>query len=74
MLLQIVNVTVYNLARTGPTMYTAPSPFDELTTHRMERPLEELVSAPVVLVVVMMDVLLLVGFLPAAARRFLTAR
>ena len=29
-------------------MYTAPSPFDELTTHRLERPLEELVPAPVV--------------------------
>jgi hypothetical protein len=31
-------------------MYTAPSPFDELTTHRLERPLEELeesVAAPV---------------------------
>ena len=48
MLQQIVNVTVYNLARTPPTMYTAPSPFDELTTHRLERPLEELVPAPVV--------------------------
>jgi hypothetical protein len=48
MLLQIVNVPVYNLARTEPTMYTAPSPFDELTTHRLERPLEELVPAPVV--------------------------
>jgi hypothetical protein len=48
MLLQIVNVTVYNLARTGPTMYTAPSLFDEPTTHRLERPLDELVSAPVV--------------------------
>ena len=48
MLLQIVNVTVYNLARTEPTMYTAPSPFDELTTHRLERPLEKLVPAPVV--------------------------
>ena len=29
-------------------MYTAPSPFDELTTHRLERPLEQLVPAPVV--------------------------
>jgi hypothetical protein len=29
-------------------MYTAPSPFDELKTYRMERPLEELVPAPVV--------------------------
>jgi hypothetical protein len=30
-------------------MYTAPSPFDELTTHRLERPLEELVvPAPAV--------------------------
>jgi len=48
MLLQIVNVTVYNLARTGPTMYTAPSPIDEPTTHRLERPLDELVPAPVV--------------------------
>jgi len=48
MLLKIGNVTVYNLARTPPTMHTAPSPFDELTTHRLERPLEELVPAPVV--------------------------
>ena len=48
MLLQIVNVAVYNLVRTEPTMYTAPSPFDELTTHRLETPLEELVPAPVV--------------------------
>ncbi len=48
MLPQIVNVTVYNLARTGPTMYTAPSPIDEPTTHRLERPLDELVPAPVV--------------------------
>jgi hypothetical protein len=29
-------------------MYTAPSPVDELTTHRLERPLEESVPAPVV--------------------------
>jgi hypothetical protein len=29
-------------------MYTAQSPIDELTTHRLERPLEELVPAPVV--------------------------
>ena len=29
-------------------MYTAPSPLDELTTHRLERPLDELVPAPVV--------------------------
>jgi hypothetical protein len=29
-------------------MYTAPSPFDELTTHRLERPLDELVPMPVV--------------------------
>jgi hypothetical protein len=48
MLLQIVNVTVYNLARTEPTMYTAPSSVDEPTTHRLERPLDELVLAPVV--------------------------
>jgi hypothetical protein len=48
MLLQIVNVTVYNLARTGPTMYTAPFPVDEPTTHRLETPLDELVPAPVV--------------------------
>lgn len=48
MLLQIVNVTVSNLARTEPTMYTAPSPLDELTTHRLERPLDESVPAPVV--------------------------
>ena len=48
MLLQIVNVTVYNLARTEPTMSTALSPFDEPTTHRLERPLDELVPAPVV--------------------------
>ena len=48
MLLQIVNVTVYNLARTEPAMYTALSPFDEPTTHRLERQLDELVPAPVV--------------------------
>jgi hypothetical protein len=48
MLLQIVNVTVYNLTRTEPTMYTAPSPVDEPTTHRLETPLDELVPAPVV--------------------------
>ena len=48
MLVQIVNVTVYNLARTEPTMSTALSPFDEPTTHRLERPLDELVPAPVV--------------------------
>ena len=48
MLLQIVNVTVYNLTRTEPAMYTAPSPFDEPTTHRLETPLDELVPAPVV--------------------------
>ena len=48
MLLQIVNATVYNLARTEPAMYTAPSPFDEPTTHRLETPLDELVPAPVV--------------------------
>ena len=47
MLLQIVDVAVYNLARTEPTMYTAVSPFDEPTTHRLERP-HELVPAPVV--------------------------
>ena len=29
-------------------MNTAPSPFDELTTHRLERPLDESVPAPVV--------------------------
>jgi hypothetical protein len=29
-------------------MYTAPSPYDEITTHRSEKPLEELVPAPVV--------------------------
>jgi hypothetical protein len=29
-------------------MYTAPSPVDELTTHRLERQLDELVAAPVV--------------------------
>ena len=29
-------------------MYTAQSPLDELTTHRLESPLEELVPAPVV--------------------------
>jgi hypothetical protein len=29
-------------------MYTAQSPFDELTAHRLERPLEELAPAPVV--------------------------
>jgi hypothetical protein len=29
-------------------MYTAPSPFAEPTTHRLERPLDELVPAPVV--------------------------
>ncbi|MFZ0904312.1 MAG: hypothetical protein WAN71_10670 [Mycobacterium sp.] len=29
-------------------MYTAQSPVDELTTHRLESPLEELVPAPVV--------------------------
>jgi hypothetical protein len=28
-------------------MYTAPSPLDEPTTHRLERPLDELVPAPV---------------------------
>jgi hypothetical protein len=43
-----VNVHVYNLARTAPTMYTALSPVDEPTTHRLERPLDELVPAPVV--------------------------
>ena len=48
MLLQIVNVTVYNLTSTEPAMYTAPSPFDEPTTHRLETPLDELVPAPVV--------------------------
>ncbi len=48
MLPSIVNVTVYNLARTGTTMYTATSPIDEPTTHRLERPLDELVPAPVV--------------------------
>src|ERR1700719_4535702 len=48
MLLQIVNVTVYNLTRTEPTMYTAPSPYDERTTRRLERPLDELAPAPVV--------------------------
>jgi hypothetical protein len=48
MLLQIVNVAVYNLVRTEPTMYTAPSLLDERTTHRLERPLDELVPAPVV--------------------------
>ena len=47
-MLRIVNVAVYNLARTEPTMYTALSPVDELTTHRLESPLEELVPAPVV--------------------------
>jgi hypothetical protein len=47
--MQIVNVTVYNLvARITPTMYTAPSPVDETTAHRLERPLDELVPAPVV--------------------------
>ena len=46
MLLQIVNATVYNLARTEPAMYTAPSPLYEPTTHRLERPLDELVPAP----------------------------
>ena len=29
-------------------MYTALSPFDEPTTHRLERPLDELVPAPAV--------------------------
>ena len=29
-------------------MYTAPPPFDETTTHRLERPLDELVPAPAV--------------------------
>ena len=29
-------------------MYTAPSPYDERTTHRLERPLDELAPAPVV--------------------------
>src|SRR6516164_5146345 len=29
-------------------MYTAPSPVDETTAHRLERPLDELVPAPVV--------------------------
>jgi hypothetical protein len=48
MLQQIVNVTVYNLARTEPSMYTAPSPVAEPTTHRLETPLDELVPAPVV--------------------------
>jgi hypothetical protein len=48
MVLQIVNTTVYNLARTAPAMYTAQLPFDELTTHRLERPLGGLVPAPVV--------------------------
>jgi len=48
MVLQLVNGTVYNLARTEPTMYSAQSPVDELTAHRLERPLEELVPAPVV--------------------------
>jgi hypothetical protein len=48
MLLQIVNVAVYNLVRIEPAMHTAPAPFDELTTHRLERPLEESVPAPVV--------------------------
>jgi hypothetical protein len=48
MLVQIVNVTVYNLARTEPTMYTAPSLLDEPTTHRLERPLDKLVAVPVV--------------------------
>ena len=48
MLVQIVNVTVYNLPRTGPAMYTAPSPIYAPTTHRSERPLDDLVPAPVV--------------------------
>src|ERR1700747_887764 len=48
MLLQIVNATVYNLIRNQPTMYTAPSRFDEPATHRLERPLDELAPAPVV--------------------------
>ena len=61
MLLQIVNVTVYNLARTEPTMYTAPSPFDELTTHRLERPLDELVPAPVVAPMRRLRLALMVG-------------
>jgi hypothetical protein len=30
------------------TAYTAPSPYDERTTHRLERPLDELAPAPVV--------------------------
>src|ERR1700751_2419288 len=47
--MQIVNVTVYNLvARIAPTMYTAPSPVDETTAHRLERRLDELVPTPVV--------------------------
>jgi hypothetical protein len=46
--LKIVNVTVYNLVRTEPTMHTAPSPVDEPTTYRLERPLDELVPAPAV--------------------------
>jgi hypothetical protein len=41
-----VNVNVYNVARTALTMYTALSPVDEPTTHRLERPLDELVPAP----------------------------
>ena len=48
MVLEIVNTTVYNLARAAPTTYTALSPVDEPTTHRLERPLDELVPAPVV--------------------------
>jgi hypothetical protein len=48
MLVWIVNVTVYNPARTGTAMYTAASPIDEPTTHRLERPLDESVPALVV--------------------------
>src|ERR1700756_4545501 len=44
--IRIVNVAVYNVARTEPAMYTAPSLSDEPTTYRLERPLDELVPAP----------------------------
>ena len=56
-----MNVNVYNLARTDPTMYTALSPVDEPTTHRLERPLDELVPAPVVARMRRLRLALLVG-------------
>jgi hypothetical protein len=42
-------------------MYTAPSPYDEPTTHRLERPLDELAPAPVVARMRRMRLALLAG-------------